>query len=455
MKIRTKITLTFFLIVIVILSMVSGAIYFSSANYRESDFYRRLKNRAINTTNIFIEFRELEPDLLRILEQDNPANLPNQFVAIFNERDRKLYASDSAGMIPIESALLTRIAPGKDLRFRHNDFEVLGFIFNDNDHQYRVVAAATDFYGYDALQNLRNILLIVLAVSILLVSVSGWLYAGRILAPISRIVDEVDSITEASLNLRLDEGNRKDELSKLAQTFNRMLTRIEEAFLSQKNFIANASHELRTPIAVIIAELEASLLQLDHRDEHHATLASVLENAKALNSLANQLLLLAQTSAVVPEKKFEAIRVDEILWEVKQDVEKVHPEYSIDIHFDLTLNAQSLIINGDEQLIRIVFANIIDNGCKYAFDNAVQITLKIERDNVAIYFTNRGPGIPSADLSRIFKPFYRGSNFKNIKGYGIGLSLASTIVTLHKGTIKAESTPGDTTTFIVTLPGVR
>src|SRR5690606_28356131 len=105
-----------------------------------------------------------------------------------------------------------------------------------------------------------SVIIVTFAISLIIVSVFAWIYAGRVLRPISRIVEEVDSITAASLDQRLDEGNKKDELSKLAQTFNRMLSRLETAFLAQKNFIANASHELKTPFTVMAGEIQVTLL---------------------------------------------------------------------------------------------------------------------------------------------------------------------------------------------------
>ncbi len=454
MKIRTRLTFTFFLIVIFILTAASVAIYFFSASYRESDFRRRLKNRGINTANILIEFREVHPDLLRRMEKDNPASLPNQFILVFDEHGRELYRSDSVSVISVDAGFLARLEEGRDVRMEYREYEILGFLFSENGEHYKVVAAAVDLYGYDALRNLRNILIVVFFVSLIVVSATGWFYAGRILRPVSRIVNEVDRITEVSLNRRLDEGDRSDELEKLAQTFNRMLSRLEEAFLSQKNFIANASHELRTPIALIVAEIEATLIRADTKSPHTEVLVSLLESAKGLNALANQLLLLAQTSAESPEKHFSDVRVDEVLWEAKHDIETLHPDYHIHIHFGISLSDRSLIVRGDEQLIKIVFMNLIDNGCKFSSDKSVKVTLSVTDSIISVDFVNAGAGIPGEDINRIFTPFFRGSNVSKIKGYGIGLSLAKRILQMHHGGVSVESIPGDTTSLRVTLPGV-
>lgn len=453
MKIRERITLTFFLIVIFILSIASAAIYYFSASYRKDDFLRRLKNRGSNTVNILVEYSEVPPDLLRRMEKDNPASLPNQFMLVFDARDRELYRSDSIRFIPVDGSLLARIQQAKEVYFGYGDFEVVGFVAYEQGVEYRVIAAAVDLYGFDALENLRNILIAVFAVSVIVVSAAGWFYSGRIIAPVARIVKEVDAITEESLNRRLNEGDGSDELEKLAQTFNRMLERIEGAFFSQKNFIANASHELRTPIALIVAEIEATLINADKSDPHVAVLISLLESARRLNALANQLLLLAHTSAEMPDKGFRDVRVDEVLWEAKSDVETLHPEYHIDIHFDSLLNDKTLVVRGDEQLIKVVFTNLIDNGCKYSFEKTVDVTLHGTATTVTVNFVNKGVAIPAADLSRIFVPFFRGGNVSKTKGYGIGLPLAKRIMIFHGGSIHVESVADGTTTLRVTFPG--
>lgn len=127
MKIRTKLTLTFFLIVIVILTAVSLSIYFFSADYREQEFYTRLRNKAENTAKLLIEVEEVSTELLKRIEMGNPANLPKEKIKIFNFKNEELYSSDVDDMLPVDSTLLDEIRLEGELRFRYQDYEVLGF----------------------------------------------------------------------------------------------------------------------------------------------------------------------------------------------------------------------------------------------------------------------------------------------------------------------------------------
>lgn len=453
MNIRTKLTLTFFSLVVVVLTSGSVAIYFFSANYRQEDFTRRLKNRAINTAKVLVEVREVNAELLKRMERNNPASLPNQYVAIFNHRDEELYKSGNDNVLSINSELLRTIRLKKDIKYAIPNYEVVGFVFSDATHQFTVVAAAMDVYGLNALENLRNILIATFCTSLVFVSLMGWFYAGKVLRPISKIVEEVSTITEVNLNLRLDEGNQKDELGMLAKTFNRMLIRLQGAFSLQRSFIANASHEIKTPITAMSGEIEVTLLQEREKEYYVNVLRSVSLGLKALNRMSTQLLMLAQTSAEKQNAGFAAIRIDDIIWEVKEELMKAHQSYKIDINFDLELQHQSMVVDGDSELMKVCFLNLADNGCKYSNDNHVVIDFRVVKEqSITIEFTNTGRGIEPELIDKIFEPFFRSKTYRNVKGFGIGLSLARSIVALHHGTIRATSTPNADTIFTIILP---
>lgn len=452
MNIRTKLTTTFFVIVTVVLTAICIAVYFLSASYRETDFYRRLRNRAINTAKILVEVKEVNADLLRRIERNNPASLPNQYIVIFDNQYQLLYASDDISPIPVDEELLASVRRAGEMQYTHAAFEVLGFVLKDDAGQHMIVAAATDVYGLDALRNLRNVLLATFGFSLVVVSIAGWFFSGKMLRPISRIVEEVSNITAVNLNRRLNEGNERDELSMLAKTFNRMLERLQDAFASQKTFIANASHEIKTPITVMAGEIEVTLLLARDKEYYTRVLGSVLAGLKGLNQLSTQLLLLAQTSADQPEKSFTAIRIDDALWEIKEELTKAYPSYQVSIVFDLSVKHESLVVEGDEQLVKVAILNLMDNGCKYADDGHVTISLDTATAGaITLRFANTGQGIPPEHMQRIFDPFFRNGGRPPSRGFGIGLSLVRQIVKLHGGTVSVESSPRQTV-FAITFP---
>jgi len=439
MKIRTKLTLLFFLIVILVITALSISIYFFSADYREQDFHRRLKNRAINITKVLTTVKEVDAGLLKRMEQNNPASLANQYVTIYDSLGQLLYQSEGESPISIEENFVSRIELGKEIWYNDHGFEVLGFIDLEQNKKFTVVALAEDIYGKDALRNLRNILFIAFFISIIIFWFLGWFYTGRVLSPITGIVNEVGTITELNLNQRLDEGNHKDELSKLSQAFNTLLKRLEGVFLSQKYFIANASHEMRTPITVMTGQIEVALIQDRTKEYYQHSLRMVLGGLKKLNGLTNQLLMLAQTSSGTPETNFTLLRIDDIFWDIKADVLKAYPHCEIEILFDPDVDHDVLLTRGDEPLLKVAVHNLMENGCKYSKDHRLIIHLTSQKKgHISAVFTNVGT-IAADNIDKIFDPFFRAKDAKTTQGFGLGLSLVYWIAKLHHGSIRVHS----------------
>ncbi len=370
-------------------------------------------------------------------------------------RDSLLFTTDEEKTITIDTTLLDQIRLEDEVRFTQGNYEVLGYLFKGQYDRFVVIAAATDIFGLKKLQNLLLILATVFSISIVIISISGWLFAGEALQPIAKVVNQVDEISITSLNLRVDEGNGKDEIAKLAQTFNSMLARLEGSFITQKNFISNASHELRTPLTAITGQLEVILLNVRSPKEYQAVINSVLDDIQNLNRLANRLLLLAQSSLEEREKKMSSLRIDELLWQTKDELQKHHPSFTIKIDLDETLDDEKkLTIKGDDQLVKTALSNIVENGCKYSKDQKTSIFVASSRLGLTLTFKDNGIGIPKEDVANIFEPFYRGSNTANIKGHGIGLSMVKNIIKLHRGAIQIDSEEGVGTTITLIVPTI-
>jgi signal transduction histidine kinase len=453
MQIRSRLTLYFILIVAMVMLIASVAIYFFSIGHRRDDFYGRLHNKATNTAMLLIEFEEVDLELLKKIEADNPVSLPREIISIYDYRNQILYSTDSLSILKINRELLDRVRLNGEVRFTQDNYEILGFLFTSQFDRFVVITAGVDIFGWRKMVHLRNILLVVIAASLLVLLVSGWIYAGKALKPISQIVSQVDDITISSLNKRLDEGNQKDELARLSATFNKMLDRLETAFQSQKQFITNASHELKTPLTAITGQLEVVMMNDHSVDDYKKTITSVFDDIKGLNRISNRLLLLAQTSTEFPELNLSEVRIDEIIWQCRDYLMKRKNSYKINVLIDQTLDdEEKLKLNGDENLLRTMLINLMENGCKYSWDHTVSVTLKPHTEGLEISFTDQGIGIHEDDIRHIFEPFRRGINSTGIKGHGIGLSLVDRIVSLHKGLVSVESVFNSGTTFKVKLP---
>lgn len=457
MNIRTRLILLFASIVALILMGSSVAIYFFSSDYRHDDFYQRLEAKGRITARLLIEVDEVDERTLKRIEENNPISLSNEKITIYDYRDSVLYTSDDGRVINIDKTLLDQVRLDGSVQFKQDLYECLGFLYTGRFDRFVVIVAATDIYGFKKLKNLELVLIVVFAVGIVIVIISAFFYVGKVLQPISRVVEEVDDISETNLHLRVAEGKNKDEIWRLANTFNGMLTRLELAFNSQKQFIANASHEIRNPIAALLVQIDVALIKRRSEQEYEDVLQSLREDITNLKTVSNRLLMLAQASVDGGERGFTVHRVDEILWQAKSELHSIKPTFITNISIDINSedDDSGLRVRADDQLLKGAFINIMENGCKYSSDNKVDVNLRTTNDNIEITFVDRGIGIPAKDVPYLFQPFFRGSNVGKIKGNGIGLSLVSRIIKSVGGDIQINSIVGVGTEIRVILPVAR
>jgi len=440
MEIRKKLAYQFIAIFALILLLSSLTIYLSFSNTRKADFYDRLEGKVRQVAQILTEAESLDSDLLKKIESSNPVNLPNEKIVIYDMRDQLLYSTDYNAQLNISGEEINRVRVHGKVQLAQNPFEILGQYFENDRGQFVIFAGATDIFGLQKLKHLRLIQLIVFFLSLIIVYFAGRIFATRALFPISNIRSQAEAIGVSNLNARVDEGTGNDEITRLARTFNRMLDRLELAFITQKNFIANASHELRTPLTVMTGQLEVILMKDRSKEEYRETILSLLEDIQNMNQISNRLLLLAQTSSEFPETGFEKVRIDDTIWQARNEVLKRQHQYKVNVHFSEQIdNEDKLTINGHELLLKTALLNLMDNGCKYSEDHRVDINLDSREEEIIIRFSDKGIGIPEEELASVFQPFYRASNAKSIKGHGIGLSLAEKIITLHGGVIQVSS----------------
>jgi signal transduction histidine kinase len=454
MEIRKKLLYQFIGIVAMILVFVSLSVYFSFSEGRKQEFYERLGSKSKMVAQMLIDIDEIDAELLKKIEKNNPVSLQNEKIVIFDFQNNIVYSTDEDDFLKITLEMISEVRIKEEVRHEQMTYEILGQFYVGKYDRYVVFAAAQDIYGILKLTRLRIILFIVFIISLFIIYISGKIFVSRALTPISNIMAQVSAIGESNLNARISEGNGSDELSQLAQTFNKMLERIESAFITQKNFIANASHELRTPLTVITGHMEVILMKARRNEEYRRTITSVLGNIKNLNHISNRLLQLAQASSEHSDTDFETVRVDEILWQARQDVLKVNENFQINISFSESIDDENnLQVRGNEQLLRTAISNIMDNGCKYSCDHTTEVNVNNENSNIIMSFSDNGIGITTEELPMIFQPFYRAKNAIKTKGHGIGLSLVEKIINLHKGeiTVKSELSKGSTFTISLSL----
>src|SRR3546814_351135 len=299
---------------------------------------------------------------------------------------------------------------------------------------------------------LFRVLFIGVLVSVVVVYLLGLVYAGSILKPISQIIQKVNRITASNLHLRLETHEPPDELADLALTFNRMLDRLETSFDIQHNFISNASHELNNPLTAIIGESEVALSKDRPAAEYKQSLEVISREASRLERITLNLLKLAQTSYNDQGLVVERFRLDELLLEIKKDVNENNPANKVRLDFSKAPNEERLYLTGSRSLIKIALTNIIENASKFSANRKVDMVLHDMGREVMVHVADHGVGIPENELKYIYDPFFRASNVRDIKGFGIGLPLANKIMSLHQGRIQVQTIENQGTVFELYFP---
>jgi len=327
-----------------------------------------------------------------------------------------------------------------------------GQIFNESGQKYIVIITAKDRRGNLSTVYMIRIFVIGGIAFILLAYFLGKFLAHRVVRPMVRITKEVKRISASNLHNRVPENENDDEVADLTQTFNDMLDRLETSFEIQANFINNASHELKTPITTIIAETEIMLSQQRKPEEYQEALQTIYSQASRLGNLTESLLKLTQTGYDGQKQVQDVARLDELLMDVKDNLDKIYPDNRVRLRFDeLPEDDALLLIQCNKPLLELALSNIITNGVKYSDNETVFVSLQADKNVLRITIADIGIGIPAEDIPHLYEPFFRGKEASRYNGYGLGLPLAMKIIRMHKGDLRIQSEPEKGTLVTITF----
>lgn len=449
MKIKDRLSLYFTLISTLTLLGVLCAVYFMFAKFMEADFFARLTDRTMVTAKLYLEADEISPDSLDRVRNQYLEKLNGEVIRIYNSKNSAAFIGDDQQYWSSEA--IDRVRKQKKLKFRDGKRQVVGIFYKDNQGDFVILASALDQSTHYRLEKLQKIMLIIFVVIFIGLLLSGRWIAKRILKPLDLFINEVKQIKSSNLHFRVQEGKNKDEIYLLAQNFNNLMEHLEQAFVLQKTFIANASHELRTPITRMTIAAEIALSQERENQQYKKTLASVLEDAEKMSHTITGLMSLAQADLEFASAPLLPVRIDELLWALQKEwKEKDQCDLSITTG-NLPDRATDLTIQANPVLLQIALNNILSNAFKFSGQQTVRCQLEIKAEEIMITIEDQGIGIESSELTEIFKPFYS-TAASDETGNGMGLYMAHKIITLYKGTITVLSQKGHGTTFKVSFP---
>jgi len=356
-----------------------------------------------------------------------------------------------------ETALLNGV-PVRVVNYRMTADDALG---NGKGHIAKdpraglTIQCAEDIRDQMSVLKRYRIILIASIAFIMIISASGGLLvAGKALAPVKDISDAVSRISEANLSERIGTENIPEELKVLASSFNRTLDSLDMAFRRQKQFAADASHEIKVPLSVILSHSEIMLRRERTPEEYKDAFKAVTEAAKMMSEMARKLLASARLSGDKTELRLEDIDSVSLVSEAAGLLAPVAARAGIRVNGPERVDAR---VRGDRTMLMELFLNLVDNSIKYNVPGgSVDISVRKEADSIVTEIKDTGIGIPEKDLGRVFDRFYRvdKSRSRDTGGAGLGLSICDLIVKLHGGRIDIKSIPGSGTAVSVYLKKV-
>lgn len=296
-----------------------------------------------------------------------------------------------------------------------------------------------------AITIVSNIVLLLILIPI------GGKVSKKLLLPVKRMNDTIKSISGEELNTRLNVSGSKDELKDLAKTFNDMLDRLQRTYEAQNQFVSDASHELRTPIAVI--QGYANLLDRWGKEDKEVldeAIGAIKSEAEAMKTLVEQLLFLARSDKHTQKVEMIDLDMNELIGDVVKETKLIAPNHQI-----LNTYNEEVIISGDRNLLKEALRVFIDNSIKYTEEQGIiKINSYVKNNKLVLEVEDTGAGISKEDLPHVFDRFYRAdkSRTKESGGTGLGLSIAKWIILSHKGNIEVQSKVGKGTKVTILLP---
>ena len=379
-------------------------------------------------------------------------------VRVLDVKGRTFYITPAFGRLTVPSASVTQPlhgSPWQDTVIAHNGQEVrvYSMALTDNGRIFGVLQVGESLAQLTATLQSILIALLVITPFVLLLSAFGsyWL-AKRAFRPIHRLTRTARDIKAGDLHRRVPVPKARDEVHDLALTLNEMIGRLNQAFTQQRRFVADASHELRTPVTVIRSVTDVALAQPLNLEEYVAVLRDVNAEAERLSQLINVLLALARADEGQVQLDREPVRLDLLAFDVALTIEPLAVERGITLQVE---KLEPATVLGDTARLIQAMMGLVDNALTYTTAGGT-VTLSVEVSNASAYFIvcDTGIGIAPQDAAHIFERFYRADPARSraAGGSGLGLALVDWVVSAHGGSIAVKSQPGLGSTFTVILP---
>lgn len=442
MNLKNKLAVNSSLLFAFTVGLVMAGSFLLFRTHMKDLYYDNLEDHAMTTALFYFEkdeIKEINSERYNQIEiQYNRIN--NESIRVYDAKTKKLFVKDNID-IQLSDQYLDLIKKDKILHFKINGRQFVCLFYKDNQGDFIIVVSGIDRAGNRQLEILGIMFIIFYLAGIPINYLLGTFLAKQTFLPFERVIAKVNTITTENLHSRLEvpQTSGKDEIKELVTTFNYLLERLESGIMIQNNFLKNASHELKTPLTIIIGDIDVSLQQPRTNEQYEQILKSLKKDTLHLKSTLDSLLVLSGLELSEPQQ-METVRIDEILWNVLEKKTIEYPESKVSVNFDAIANDEDLLsINGNKHMIFIALYNILDNAIKFSSPEQVAVFAFSKEGKLQLKITDKGPGISETDKESIFNLFFRSDNTRHIQGQGLGLFITMQILKLHHINVIVDS----------------
>ena len=439
MKIRQRILINFSILSISVIGFAFLLIFAVFSNYRREEYQQRIKDHTISTITNLSEARQINHDVLQSMTKLNINKLFKERTLLFNAKKELIYSSINDTRVEFSSEILKNLSKEIPLLESHEgDSDIVGVYFVFNKEIFFGITKAYDAFGFSKLAFLKNTLFVLFGIISAIILITSFLLSNQITQPIESMARSLKNITISEENQFLPVPKGRDEIYVLTIRFNELMKRLQDSFSFQKHAVHHISHELKTPIAILVSNLE----RLENEKDIIKLSQGIKEqkvDTHLLGEMVNALLEIAKVETH-PKLSFQQIRMDELVFDGVSEMKKIYPKFKFDVQFDKNIDSSNgLSVEGNLRLLKMAIQNLLLNCVNYSSNHRAEIYLKNLSGKLIIQFINQGKNISNSEIPYLFQHFFRGENSQGKRGFGLGLVLVHKIMALHVGEIKYDS----------------
>jgi len=453
MKIRNKILLYFSSTVIGLTLISFVVIWLLFSEYREEEFQQQQLEKITYTVRLVNEYKKKSEQLSLMLDEQDIHDFYDEKLFIYDRSKELIFSSIDNLEIRRADEILHELSPdNRWIETKGGDYDIVGVYLEFEGKSYYAISKAFDSQGYSKRDFLGKLLAALFVVFTLVVWLITRHLSGIISRPIVALSEKLSKIVVEDPS-EIEITTTTSELKTLTGKFNELLARTRASFVFQKHTIHHISHELKTPIAILVSELE-KLQKEENADQMKLQLIRLTDNTKSLGGIINVLLEISKIDAGQAVSR-KPIRVDELLFDIIGELNRIHPWYVFELNYSSeSFDESQLYISANRLLIKQAFQNLLLNGVSYSDNGKVDILIEFPvREKIRISFTNRGMPLSDDETRFLFSHFFRGANSRDKSGFGLGLVLTHRIFTLHSATIRYETPGEEVNRFVVEMQG--